>query len=383
MRNSRPVMQARFTVGMLLGLAAWTAGGSVASAAYDQTQTNTYVGQSTGFYCGPATALMTLNSSTVNKNPLPTQLALYNSIQTIQGGLNQQGDYATSPDGLRGVLQAQDPAHNYVAYNIANYDMAIRTLAYNVDHYQIPGGALINRGAHWVDVFGVDCDKQPGLNNGFIVNGFYVRDPWTGFAGAGQGLGRYRYLSNTANGWQRYFTPQGYGNYNFGKWTGNYAFVTDPDADTEVISAEPLITGDTVDDVNEALSDALSDEALVPSLASAAAFENGAFSTSNAELVTLWNGGQDWVIPYYQTGSGDLSGVFMIDAATGALDQAVYEDVSGGDTGSWGSLNSLLAMEDSENAFNILNDNQLPEPASLSVLGLGAVGLILRRRRGA
>ena len=32
------------------------------AAVYDQAQTNTHVGQSTSFYCGSASALMTLNT---------------------------------------------------------------------------------------------------------------------------------------------------------------------------------------------------------------------------------------------------------------------------------------------------------------------------------
>ena len=110
---------------------------AVTRGAYDNTLTNTYVGQSTAFYCGPASALMTLNATTVNGTQ-PTQANLYNAAQTIQNGLAQQGSYATSPDGLRGVVQANDANHNYVAYNISSYDQAVRTLAYNVYHTRFP-----------------------------------------------------------------------------------------------------------------------------------------------------------------------------------------------------------------------------------------------------
>ena len=360
------------------------AGSAARAATYDQTQTNTYVGQSTAFYCGPASALMTLNSTTVNKVPLPTQVALYNAAQAIQNALPvaQQTSYATSPDGMQGILAQQDPTRTYVAYNIASYDQAIRTLAYNVDHYQVPGAALINRGAHWVDVFGMDTNVKPGLANGFTVNGFYVRDPWTGFAGAGQGLGRYRYLANTANGWQRYFTPQGYGNWKFGKYLNNYAFVTDPDPDTEVSSAEPIINGAAVGTPAAAAAAALTDEAGVSGVSSLLAFENGSFSNSNTfdELVTLDNGGHDWLVPYLQTSDGSISGAFLIDATTGALDQAIYGDPGQPDT--LPNLDAFIATEaNSESIGGIINDNQVPEPAAVSLLGLGVMGMVMRRGR--
>jgi hypothetical protein len=354
------------------------------AAAYDNTQTNTYVGQSTAYYCGPASALMTLNSATVNVTPLPTQLALYNSIQAYQNGLpaNQQTSYATSPDGMQNALATRDGARTYVAYNIASYDSAVRTMAYNVDHYAVPGAMLINRGAHWVDVFGVNTSVQPTLTNNFVVNGVYVRDPWTGFAGAGQGLGKYAYLANTANGLQRSFTPQGYGAWNFGKYLGNYAFVTDPDPDTQLSSAEPVITGSPVATSSAAAAAATSDEPTVAGLADDPSFESGSFDASPSDdmLMTLDNGGQDWLVPYDQTSDSTISGAFLIDAATGALDAAFFGDPS--DRDSLANLDAEAFFDaNSSEPDDITNDNEVPEPGSLVLLALGASGLLTRRRR--
>src|ERR1039458_2035786 len=88
----RKITAVLFLIGILATAAA-------RAANYDAQQTNTYVAQTGQLYCGRTSTLIMLNSTTVNKNPLPSQLTLYNAGQAYNNALPvaQQTSYATSP----------------------------------------------------------------------------------------------------------------------------------------------------------------------------------------------------------------------------------------------------------------------------------------------
>jgi hypothetical protein len=258
------------------------------------------------------------------------------------------------------------------------YNQAVATLAYNVDHYQVPGAILINRGAHWIDVYGINANHQPmsPTDATLVVNGVYTRDPWNGFIGA---VGKSQYLANTANGLQRKFTVQGYGAWKFGQYLGNYCFVTDPDPDTADTDATPVDTGSAVPNASAAAGDAATDDANIAGLESNPSFEGGSFDTSSSddELVSLDNGGSDWLGPYDQ--SGGISGADLIDATTGQLDEAWWDDSGQDDT--LAQLDADVAMDANDTApGDIIDDNQVPEPSIISMLGVMGLALVARRK---
>ena len=228
----------RFWSLLLLGPIGASLTGQALALDYSSTLANNYHGQQNAVWCGAATAQMILDSTTVG-NILISQSSLYNTIQANNGPVSTAGTAngkllydARRPAGDLATLDTG--AHSYVAYNLANYDKSIKTLAYDIDHYGITAGALINKGAHWINVYGFDSNVQPMTSGAFTINGFYVKDPWSGYS-PGNGLGKSAYIRNNANGWQKTFTPTNYG----GKYAGNYAFVADPDPGEDITSAEP------------------------------------------------------------------------------------------------------------------------------------------------
>ena len=349
---------------LLLGLS-----GGQASAQYSSTLSNTYVGQQYFNYCGAATAAMILNSSTVGLTTLSAD-GVYSQIQTYNAAAGTAaGNYYTSPAGLQGTLSVDDPynvsGHTYVAYNLPNFNTSTLTLAYNVDHYQIPAGALINNGAHWVTIYGVNASAQPSTSGGFTVNGFYIEDPWSGYK-PGQGLGKNAYIANTAAGWQRIFTPTKYG----GIYQGNYAFVADPDpGEPDTVSYPPAGTN-PVTTGSGALTAALSDLEGISGLAGDASFENGAVQFQRRRLVTLPGGFNDWLVPYDE--GSNTSGVAMIDEATGSLDAAYWDEgVLSGDSLTYFE-NNLSGPED------LVIDNVVPEPSTFMLLGAASMAFVMR-----
>jgi hypothetical protein len=356
-----------FALAASFGLAA----GQAFALDYSSTLSNNYHGQQNAVWCGAATAQMILDSSYLGNISI-SQSSLYNTIQANNGPVGTagtaNGNYYTTPDGLRTTLQLSDTnaGHNYVAYNLASYDQSIKILAYDIDHYQISAGALINKGAHWINVYGVDCNVQPSATGAFTVNGFYIKDPWSGYS-PGNGLGKTAYIRNNAAGWQKLFTPTNYG----GKYAGNFAFVADPDPGETTVSAEPPDGNTVIGTSSAALSQAAADVSLLPGLSGDLSFENGAFSSSGDQEITLGSGGQDWLVPYDQTGSGATSGVALINPTTGDLDYALWDEgVLSGD-----SLSNLTTTLESD---GLPFDNVVPEPSTLLLLAAGGIAIALR-----
>jgi hypothetical protein len=346
---------------------------------YSATLANNYHAQENSFYCGPATAQMILDA-TNQGNIVVSQSSLFTTIENNQNKSTNSdtgdGLFWTTPTGMQAALQMSDTnaGHNYVVYNEPNYDKAIKTLAFDIDHYGISAAAMIggyvnNRyigGAHWVNVYGVATNIKPPSGGGdFVVQGFYINDPARKGA-----FGKNSYVANNRNGtgWQDCFIPVDYGI--GGKFRDNYAFVADPDPGESTDSAEPTAGTTSVTSPSRALTQAAADLGQISGLANDPSFENGGFSSSGEEEITLAVGGQDWLVPYVE--NGQTTGVALIDPVTGDLDQALWDEgVLSGD--------SLSALE-TYLQNGPVGDNVAPEPSSWVLLAAGGCLMLGLRR---
>lgn len=185
------------------------------------------------------------------------------------------------------------------------------------------------------------------------------------------------YVANNVGGWQNLFTPIAIA----GNWQGNYAFVASGDTVVDTSASAPAASSATATDLATAAALAGGDLNSISGLANNPAFQNGAFSTVGGQEMTLTNGTQEWLVPYYQNGFTDPTGIVLIDAATGDIDQALWND---------GSLTgiSISATADYVQAetSGAIDTNAVPEPSTFAMFGVGAVGFAVyawRRKRKA
>ncbi len=124
--------------------------------------------------------------------------------------------------------------HSYTGFNVASGAFASRTIANAIKDYDVPAQVTIGNGAHSIAVTGVTGIGVAARNTNYTITGFYVNDPWTGYAisqglpAAQRGLGEHtwvRYGFRNTNGpaqinvpgiglvnaapntWFRYFNP--------------------------------------------------------------------------------------------------------------------------------------------------------------------------------
>jgi hypothetical protein len=273
----------------------------------------------------------------------------------------------------------------YTAYNVASFNVANRTIANAINNYQIPAGGVFYGGAHAMAITGVRTDVEPVANAPYTILGFYVDDPWNGYAIARnlpanqRGLRKHQLVSNVPRGalpsrWAQKFNPSpgepGEGAYAAGI---GYKFVVEPQGpeplDDGVFPSDPPPVPQLPTDLNATDALVLA-QALLASdayLSSKYGLSGGGFDSAGMALLNP-AGENDWFIPYKR--GTDYTGVFLLSADYGILEEASWDEA--GDLSS--DLNDLLqqyqGIEDGYHPDD--NPVNIPEPASY-VLALAIV----------
>jgi PEP-CTERM motif len=287
-------------------------------------------------------------------------------------------------------------SHAFAAYNLPTLNAASRTIANALGDYEVPAGGVFYGGQHAMAVTGVKTDVKPGKNvAAYEIEGFYVDDPWHGYAVAkhlpADQLGlKQRYVTNkpeknvALTRWQDIFTASagepGEGAYASGV---GYKFVVEPQGpelpddgsfDSQPLEALPLLTDL---DATGALALAQTTLAADLELSSKYGLSGGGFDGNHMTLIDPATE-NDWFIPYLR--GGVYTGAFLFSAHYGILEEASWDDL--------GDLPTSLA--DLEQEYQGIedgihpNDNPVPEASTLALVGIGwVVAGAKRRRRGA
>lgn len=310
----------------------------------------------------------------------------------------------TPPLAMARVMNAVDAPpngiHNYGAYGFSasavGANSASRTLALALKLYDVPASAVVMHGAHWIDVNGVRTTGAIGLNAPYKINGFFVKDPWTGFAitnpaqsGGAYGLGFNTYL-RYGRPWFSFFNPA--------PNAGNrYALELEPqsvgpvpidDGTNDSLPPDPPPLAQPLD-ASTALLQAISDLASDPTLSTEPGLTNGAFDPTLADLLQVTIGGDaQWLVPFDGNGgTDDVTGALLVDTLTGVIDQATWIDPLQDPVDSITLLQLQTMFLDEQNGILPQDDplaGDLPEPASVALLVPALVtSLAFRRRRRA
>lgn len=392
----------------------------------------------TNFNNNNGEAILNQNAYVYNNpaiNPVPGSGGDLNSLQF---GTNVLDGSAAQVPGAPGIGQ-----DGYASYNVTNPYYASRTIAAAMQQTGIPAVISINPnpfgyafngqlgGQHAISVYGVSTTASPVLNGAYTINGFFVHDPWTGYAqnvpgaaaAGGMGIGmntylRYGYNSPIPNApqlalpngggnatvspftWFGYFVPSS-GQYaptvNQLYQTGvGYKFEVEPQGpesldtggpgglDYSLPALTPLLGTDL--NATGADSDALSDLD-ADSLQNEPGFEGGHFDTNSADTMLMQDPNDpsiqgDWLVPYDGAGGvNDVTGAILIDEDTGVIDQATWFDPS--DPIQSMTLSQIDQMYQDQVNDIVEDDNVVPEPASLGIILISSLGLGIRRRRAA
>ncbi|MHC4426756.1 MAG: cysteine peptidase family C39 domain-containing protein, partial [Planctomycetota bacterium] len=160
--------------------------------------------QQTWYWCGAASAEMILECDTIapptppnrRRATYPTgtitqiQQALYNNIQA-HNNTTTPINWFTDPDGLQWTLDHYDMWQTYVQYKKSDSAWSCKKLAWTIENYEVPPAILINGGAHWIVVIGMDTSAVPTPTGTYKINSFTVHDPgyWPGALGANTKIG--------------------------------------------------------------------------------------------------------------------------------------------------------------------------------------------------
>lgn len=288
--------------------------------------------------------------------------------------------------------------HAFTAYNIGSFNAANRTIANAIKSYQVPAGGVFYGGAHAMAITGVRTDIAPVRNQPYTIQGFFVDDPWFGYAvnrglpANQRGLPRHSLISNVPQGgfpsrWARIFNPSpgepGEGAYAQGF---GYKFVVEPlgpelpDDGSNFSDPLPVPALPTDLDATGALALAQAMLASDTDLSSKYGLSGGAFDGSGMSLLDP-SGENDWFIPYLRGGS--YTGAFLLSAEYGVLEMASWDeavDLSSNLTDLLGQYQGIEAgYHPDDNPVN----NPVPEASTLTLVAIGMVLCGARRRRQA
>ncbi len=328
------------------------------------------------------------------------------------------------------------------APNMTSATDASRTIADALKLWNVPAQIAVGSGAHSICVYGVQTTPAaPAPGQNYTINGFFVHDPWTGFAQAranvgdftpaalgGWGLGYNAYLRygyyTTAAGGQTITLPDGtvvnharlyswFRNFNScpgqpqtGVGTINpsgadfsvsgYKFTVDPQGPESLDTGDPFNDGSLpappplispVTSSSGALAYAQSDLSTDSALAADLTLNgSGSLGLDQADAMVLTGSNEtgDWLVPYDGSGGvNDVIGAVLIDPLTGLIDEATWLDPSE-------NLPNGITLSQLDDMFNdqsiglTPNNNPTPEPGTMALLaagGLIAAGRWIVRRR--
>jgi hypothetical protein len=132
-----------------------------------------YHQQDTDVWCGAAVAQMLLDeigAGVIDQSPL------YATCHS-----NSPAKWYTHPDGLIIALNSSKPAAFGGTFSIeatASPDDAVSTIVSCLEQVGTPVPSLVQNGAHWVLVCGIQTDSDPATNASYALTGVWINNPW-------------------------------------------------------------------------------------------------------------------------------------------------------------------------------------------------------------
>lgn len=161
---------------VVLGFVIFLLGIGSAWAQFTLTLQAPLYGQSTNYYCGPASGQMIMNGyPDVASRVCKEQTPIYNTIQSLK----QDNGFYTDPDGLRDAIMQLNPppaAGHFAIFSNTDRDIVMHSMLYWMAQRNYPSAALINGGDHWVVVTGYQTDIDPRTGNA-VLQSIDVNDP--------------------------------------------------------------------------------------------------------------------------------------------------------------------------------------------------------------
>ena len=320
-------------------------------------------------------------------------LGYFNPFQPWGSGSGINGQQVTL-NTLDNPNVGGEGIHAFTAYNLASLNASNRTIANAIADYQVPAGGVFYGGAHAMAITGVQSNVVPARNQPYNIQGFFVDDPWNGYAIARgmpankRGLPEHSLISNVPEGinvpsrWTQIFTASG-GEPGEGAYASGlgYKFVVEPIGpelpDDGTFSSVPLAAPPLPTDLTAAGALAAAQAQLISSgLSSKYGLSGGAFDPAGETLLDP-SGENDWLVPYERGGvyTGDL----LISAHYGILEEASWDEA--GDA-PFALADLVQEYQGIETGFHP-DDNpvNIPEASTFALATIGAVLTVAKRRQ--